>query len=121
MIKIDNFQVDRDQLADYYAKNILSPAIQHWDDPWNKHPAYHPRPKLTESQVDDAVKHALSNASYEEQWINPSEIKTINVRKMVDGQKFLEIVMKDDQSFNVKGESVQEFFMRNVIFGEDIG
>lgn len=54
-------------------------------------------------------------------WINPDSILRIKVKtnKMTD-ERFLEILMKNGDTYKVVGESVQEFFMRNIVLGNDV-
>ncbi len=54
-------------------------------------------------------------------WINPDSILRIKVKtnKMTD-ERFLEILMKNGDTYEVVGESVQEFFMRNIVLGNDV-
>lgn len=63
----------------------------------------------------------LGSAKLEELWINPSEISKIKLYQISTGEKFLELSMKNGDVFKAKGDSVQEFFMKNAVLGDDVG
>lgn len=68
----------------------------------------------------DVSKTYIENAKTIETWINPDEISHIHVKLLSDSERYLDIWMKNGQNYKVKGNSVQEFIMKNVIIGNDI-
>ena len=76
---------------------------------------------LTNVRFDDYCIQSIKNSKVEEIWLNPNEISKIEVRSVQNSnEKYLKIYMHNGDTYDANGESVQEFFLKNVIFGNDI-
>lgn len=124
MIKINRFYSNEKALRKSFddEKNKLlaklTPSATNYVPEWER--------RELQSQYDGLTFAAwrssqLEKAKVDEIWLNPKEIKKIEVKRTFHtDERFLEIYMNDGSSYCAEGESVQEFFLRNVIFGEDV-
>ena len=76
---------------------------------------------LTNVRFADYCRESIKNSELEEIWLNPNDISKIEVRSVQhSNEKYLKIYMHNGDTYDANGESVQEFFLKNVIFGNDV-
>lgn len=116
MIKIQKFKPNLDSLMNQFKEDYLS--SMHKSDPFTIH--HNVSIPDFNKYKDSHLSLAIDRAMIEETWINPSEISKMHVKKLIDGQHFINLIMKDGTTYNVEGNSIQEFFMKNAILSGDI-
>ena len=114
MIKISKFKPNEDALKQKYDQ-LVSQLIQSVKSLPSDYQ------NLTNVRFDDYCIQSIKNSRVEEIWLNPNEISKIEVRSVQNSnEKYLKIYMHNGDTYDANGESVQEFFLKNVIFGNDI-
>ena len=116
MIKIQPFQPSYKKMKASFEKKLKN----RFSDPFSV-PGYGIQQDIPVFDYNELSKLSQDQARVEEVWINPDSILRIKVKtnKMTD-ERFLEILMKNGDTYKVVGESVQEFFMRNIVLGNDV-
>ena len=114
MIKISKFKPNEDALKQKYDE-LVSQLIQSVKSLPSDYR------NLTNVRFADYCRESIKNSELEEIWLNPNDISKIEVRSVQhSNEKYLKIYMHNGDTYDANGESVQEFFLKNVIFGNDI-
>ena len=119
MIKIQPFQPSYKKMKASFEKKLKD----RFSDPFSVpgYSSYGYQQDIPVFDYNKLSKLSQDQAHVEEVWINPDSILRIKVKtnKMSD-ERFLEILMKNGDTYEVAGDSVQEFFMRNIVLGNDV-
>ena len=114
MIKISKFKPNEDALKQKYDE-LVSQLIQSVKSLPSDYR------NLTNVRFADYCRESIKNSELEEIWLNPNDISKIEVRSVQhSNEKYLKIYMHNGDTYDANGESVQEFFLKNVIFGNDV-
>jgi len=91
-----------------------------WSPAFNANSWYEVKNKLIDKC--DVQKLREIHLKVSETWLNPSKIMKICkcTNTLVD-KSFLRIFMENGETYDVKGNSVQEFMLKNVVLGDDVG